>query len=217
MLLAVALALALTVVLALAGSPAAATPGAAARTGDRPRAAAGGVAARAVAARAVAAAVAGESEALPVAGGELRSHGWAWPLAPPRRLIRPFEAPATRYAAGHRGIDLAAAEGVAILAPVAATVYFAGAVAGRPVITLQPADGVLVSMEPALSTLAPGDTVARGEVVGAIATGGHCERRCLHLGVRVNGEYVSPLTFFGGVPRAVLLPVGAGEAGRPPG
>lgn len=135
------------------------------------------------------------------------SQGWAWPLAPPWRVVRPFEAPRTRYSAGHRGIDLAAGAGQDVLAPVAATVYFAGPVAGRPVITLQPADGLLVSMEPALTTLSAGDAVPRSGIVGTVATGGHCDGSCLHLGVRVNGQYVSPLIYFGGVPRAVLLPI----------
>ena len=29
-----------------------------------------------------------------------------------------------------------------------------------------------------------------------------------HLGVRLHGEYVSPMLLFGGIPRAVLLPLG---------
>ncbi|WP_443208538.1 hypothetical protein [Salinibacterium sp. PAMC 21357] len=35
---------------------------------------------------------------------------------------------------------------------------------------------------------------------------GHCTRPCLHFGVRVEGEYVSPLNYLSGIPRAVLLP-----------
>lgn len=135
------------------------------------------------------------------------SAAWAWPLAPPWRVLRSFEAPSTRYSAGHRGIDLAAETGRVVLAPTAARVYFAGPVAGRPVITLQPAEDLLVSMEPVLTTLSPGDVVPRSAIVGTVATGGHCDASCLHLGVRVNGEYVSPLIYFGGVPRAVLLPI----------
>lgn len=144
----------------------------------------------------------------------MRSHTWAWPLAPPWRVLRPFEAPPTRYSAGHRGIDLAAAAGQEVLAPAAAMVYFTGHVAGRPVITLQPADGVLVSMEPVASALPAGDEVPRRGSVGTVAAGGHCDGACLHLGVRVNGEYVSPLLYFGGVPRAVLLPIVTEPAGR---
>lgn len=135
------------------------------------------------------------------------SHAWAWPLAPPWRVLRPFEAPPTRYSAGHRGIDLAAEAGRDVLAPATATVYFAGQVAGRPVLTLQPTHGVLVSMEPVLSTLAPGEAVPRGGNIGTVSTGGHCDAVCLHLGVRVDGQYVSPLIYLGGVQRAVLLPI----------
>ena len=43
----------------------------------------------------------------------------------------------------------------------------------------------------------------RGQAIGS------CEpalrHPCLHLGVRVDGAYVSPLLFLGGQPRAVLL------------
>lgn len=152
---------------------------------------------------------AAEASEGPAVGGHT-SHAWAWPLAPPWRIVRPFEAPATRYSAGHRGIDLAATTGRAVLAPVDGTVYFAGQVAGRTVVTLQPAVGLLVSMEPVLSTLVTGDRVARSGAVGTVATGGHCGGTCLHLGVRVNGDYVSPMIYFGGVPRAVLLPIDGG-------
>jgi hypothetical protein len=44
-------------------------------------------------------------------------------------------------------------------------------------------------------------------IVGTVATGGHCEGSCIHFGVRLHGEYVSPLLYLAGVPRAVLLPL----------
>lgn len=132
---------------------------------------------------------------------------WAWPLAPPWRVLRGFEAPKTHYSAGHRGIDLAATPADAVFAPAASTVYFAGMVAGRPVLTLQPADGLLVSFEPVETSLTKGQAVNRGEQVAMVVSGGHCDGRCIHFGVRVDGEYVSPLLYFGGVPRAVLLPL----------
>ncbi|MCX7522130.1 peptidoglycan DD-metalloendopeptidase family protein [Microbacterium sp. STN6] len=139
------------------------------------------------------------------------SHGasarWAWPLAPPWRVLRGFEAPETRYSAGHRGIDLMAAPGDAVLAPEAGTIYFTGQVAGRPVVTLELDDAVLVSFEPVTSALAKDSTVTRGDRIGTLATGGHCNLHCMHVGVRVNGRYVSPLLYLGGVPRAVLLPL----------
>ncbi|MFF1572889.1 murein hydrolase activator EnvC family protein [Leifsonia sp. NPDC058292] len=132
---------------------------------------------------------------------------WNWPLRPPV-VARGFEAPATPYAAGHRGIDLAAASGAAVAAPAAATVRFAGVVVDRPVLTLDHGSGVLSSYEPLASSLAVGETVSTGQPIGTVAAGGHCGTACLHIGVRVDGAYVSPLLFFDRVPRAVLLPLG---------
>jgi murein DD-endopeptidase MepM/ murein hydrolase activator NlpD len=132
---------------------------------------------------------------------------WLWPLAPPS-LLRGFEAPPTPYAAGHRGIDLRAVPGSAVTAPSSATVRFAGVVVDRRVLTLDHGGGVLSSYEPMLSGLSVGDAVTAGDALGQVDTGGHCTDACLHIGVRVDGEYVSPLLFFDRVPRAVLLPLG---------
>ncbi|TFV99336.1 M23 family metallopeptidase [Leifsonia flava] len=134
--------------------------------------------------------------------------GWRWPLAPPVNVAAPFLAPATRYSAGHRGIDLVAASGTPVLAPTDGVVSFAGTVVDRPLVTIDHGDGVLVSLEPVLATAAEGEPVARGQPIGSVAAGGHCADGCLHLGVRVYGEYVSPLVFITGLPRAVLLPLG---------
>ncbi|MGN7800918.1 murein hydrolase activator EnvC family protein [Leifsonia sp. 22587] len=131
---------------------------------------------------------------------------WSWPVDP-HAVSGPYAAPATRYAAGHRGIDLEASSGVVVSAPADAVVRFSGVVVDRPVLTLDHG-GVLSSYEPVASELVPGTSVARGAIVGTVAAGGHCAEACLHVGVRVDGEYVSPLLFFARVPPAVLLPLG---------
>jgi murein DD-endopeptidase MepM/ murein hydrolase activator NlpD len=131
---------------------------------------------------------------------------WEWPLRPPV-MERGFEAPETVYSAGHRGIDLGAPSGAAVVAPGPATVRFAGMVVDRPVVTLDHGGGVLSSYEPLLSELAVGVSVTAGQHLGVTALGGHCDGSCLHIGVRVDGRYVSPLLYFDRVPRAILLPV----------
>ncbi|QDZ14081.1 peptidoglycan DD-metalloendopeptidase family protein [Humibacter ginsenosidimutans] len=136
------------------------------------------------------------------------SHGtWSWPVPGARTVLRGYEAPASRYSAGHRGIDIAAVTGTPVVSPASGTVRFAGVVVDRPTITVATVDGVLISLEPVASPLAAGDVVAGGQSLGRVAAGGHCNAACVHLGVRVNGDYASPLLFFGGVPRAVLLPL----------
>lgn len=131
---------------------------------------------------------------------------WAWPVASPHPIVRPYLAPATPYAAGHRGIDIAAAEGATVRAPDDGIVHFAGFVVDRPVLSIDHGGGVLSSYEPVATDLVAGDVVRRGEAIGLVVAG-HCASPCLHLGVRVDGAYVSPLRYLGGQPRAVLLPL----------
>jgi len=128
---------------------------------------------------------------------------WLWPVEVPRQIVRPFLAPATDYGAGHRGIDIAA--GTALLAPADGIVHFAGVVVDRPVLSIDHGGGVLSSFEAVSSELHKGDPVHRGDEIGTIEPG-HCSIDCVHVGVRVNGEYVSPLLYLGGLERSVLLP-----------
>jgi murein DD-endopeptidase MepM/ murein hydrolase activator NlpD len=130
---------------------------------------------------------------------------WSWPVAPPRTIVRPYLAPPTPYGAGHRGIDISAPEGAPVLAPDDGIVHFAGVVVDRPVISIEHAGGVLSSMEPVASTLHAGDVVHRGDLIGTVVAG-HCAASCLHLGARIDGAYVNPMVFLGGVQRAVLYP-----------
>lgn len=133
---------------------------------------------------------------------------WQWPVEAPRVVLREFLAPPTRYSAGHRGIDLEADAGRAVFAPADGVVSFSGTVVDRPVLSLRHDGDLLSSYEPLASSLAKGEAVARGQLLGVVAEGGHCDGRCVHLGVRLRGEYVSPMLLLGGVPRAVLLPLG---------
>ncbi|HKH07797.1 MAG TPA: M23 family metallopeptidase [Agromyces sp.] len=132
---------------------------------------------------------------------------WSWPVNPPLVVIAPFLAPPTPYSAGHRGIDIATVVGAQVLAPAPGVVTFAGPVAGRRVLVIDHGDGLVSAVEPVGAAVDVGASVGAGDPVGDVATGGHCEARCVHFGVRLHGEYVSPLLFLGGVPRAVLLPL----------
>lgn len=131
---------------------------------------------------------------------------WLWPVEAPIRVVSPFRAPPSPYKAGHRGIDLQAVVGAAVVAPAAGVVSFAGMVAGRPVVAIDHGDGVVSAIEPVAAVVQAGATVAAGEAIGTVSSGGHCAAGCVHFGVRVDGEYVSPFLFLGGLPRAVLLP-----------
>ena len=130
---------------------------------------------------------------------------WKWPVEGDHRVLRAFTAPATAYSAGHRGLDISALPGAVVVSPASGVIDFSGVVVNRPVVSIRHPDGVISSFEPVLSTLADGTSVARGSAIGIVQPG-HCTAGCLHFGVRVHGEYVSPLIYLDSVPRAVLLP-----------
>ncbi|MFC7765586.1 M23 family metallopeptidase [Leucobacter soli] len=143
-----------------------------------------------------------------------RSEPWFPPLGEPLRVSAAFSLPNGPYRAGHRGIDLPASTGDIARAPASGTVSFSGTVVDRPVLSIRLDERTVVSLEPVESPLRAGDPVARGDRIGAVAarapgearapTGGHCTEHCLHLGVRVDGEYVNPLRFLR--TRPILLP-----------
>ena len=128
---------------------------------------------------------------------------WRWPIPGDPLVIRDFVAPESPWGPGHRGLDLAAEVGDSVRAPVAGTVSFSGQVATRGVITIRTSEGHLVSMEPVTGMVTEGK-VRKGETLGTLAAG-HCATGCLHIGLRVNGEYRSPARELGLLRRAVLM------------
>ncbi|MFC8193188.1 M23 family metallopeptidase [Cellulomonas sp. NPDC057328] len=129
------------------------------------------------------------------------------PVGPPAQLARAFEAPPERWAAGHRGVDLRAAEGADVVAPADGTVSFAGHVVDRGVVTVLHPDGRRSSVEPVVPLVAAGDLVRAGDRLGTVAAGGHCAGTCLHWGVREGDRYVDPWSLLPGAGPVVLLPV----------
>ncbi len=126
-------------------------------------------------------------------------------------VVRPFQAPAHEYGAGHRGVDLSVAPGAAVSSPAAGVVTFAGPVAGRGVVVVRHASGTLSSFEPAVATVAVATVVRAGATVAVVAdvpAHAGCPGRCLHWGVRVEGRYVDPLWWLGGDRTVRLLPLG---------
>ena len=96
------------------------------------------------------------------ASGPLR-----WPAS--SVVTRPFDPPPGPYAAGHRGVDLGGVPGSPVLAAGAGVVVFAGMVAGRPVVSIDHADGLRTTYEPVDPSVAAGQVVARGSPIGTLA------------------------------------------------
>lgn len=134
--------------------------------------------------------------------------GWGWPLAPPPPVVARFAAPAGPYAPGHRGVDLAAPPGAAVLAAAAGVVAFAGRVAGRGVVSVDHPGGLRTTYEPVTATVHRGEQVGAGGLLGRLeALGSHCPpAACLHWGLRRGADYLDPLSLLAPVP-VRLLPV----------
>lgn len=143
---------------------------------------------------------------LPVPASPTSEAHWEWPLSGVPPVLRHFDRPPERWMAGHRGVDLAASDD-AVFSPSAGVVVFVGTVVDRPVLTIDHGDGLLSSFEPVKASVAEGETVAPGQEVGVISAEPHCPIRCVHWGVRENGEYVNPLPFVSDRRPSVLLPV----------
>jgi len=130
---------------------------------------------------------------------------WEWPTTGRHLISRDFDAPQSPWGPGHRGVDIDASGSGTLRAPVSGRLRFVGDVVSRGVVTIETSEGFLVSMEPVTITREPESRVRAGQTIGVIEPG-HCPTRCVHLGLRIDGNYVSPLRFLGYERRAVLMP-----------
>ena len=148
------------------------------------------------------------------------------------RVVHPFEKPAQRWSAGHRGVDLRVPENDRrVYAPAPGKVVFSGTIVNRKVLVLAHPDGRRSTFEPMDEALPVGTTVAAGEVIGTVAApdsvGGtgerpyrRCTTACLYWGVRQGGdrgdgsgktaEYINPMSLLGSKEPSILLPVPGG-------
>ncbi|MFI2279852.1 M23 family metallopeptidase [Nocardia beijingensis] len=122
-----------------------------------------------------------------------------WPLRPRPAVVRHFDKPAQNWLPGHRGVDLAGAEGQAVLASGEGIVVFAGTVAGKPVVSIDHPGGLRTTYEPVRAEVPVGRRVGRGARIGTLESGHPgCVAACLHWGARIEGgrrdrEYLDPL------------------------
>jgi len=132
---------------------------------------------------------------------ELPVTGMAW-------VLTPFRLPTNRYGPGHRGVDLGAIPGSHIRAAAAGTVIFAGALAGRGVVSISHGAGIRTTYEPVTAVVVTGEVVAAGEVIGVLQSGhSSCApATCLHWGARLaDGSYLDPMGLITGL-KVRLLP-----------
>lgn len=143
--------------------------------------------------------------------------GWVWPLEPTPTVVRAFDPPQGPYASGHRGVDLSGSAAQPVLAIGAGVVTFARPIAGRGVVVVQHGE-LRSTYEPVTATVATGQMVGPGDVLGLLQTTlSHClPAACLHLGLRRGDVYLDPLSVLG--PQLVRLkPLwAAGDGTEPP-
>jgi len=132
----------------------------------------------------------------------------SWPLAD-TRVVNAAALPPLPWLPGHRGIDVVAVPGQAVLAPGPGRVAFVGTVAGRDVVTIALDVGVTATLEPVTGSVTEGTRLARGEPVGVVTqTAGHCApQTCVHWGVKFGQRYLDPLDWLEGFGPIVLLPL----------
>jgi murein DD-endopeptidase MepM/ murein hydrolase activator NlpD len=131
--------------------------------------------------------------------------GWTWPVVGP--VIQAFDPPDTPYGSGHRGIDIAAEVGTTIVAPAKGTVTFAGPVGGHLFMTIDHGGGLSSTYSWLSARLVrKGDGVAQGQPI-ATTGWGHPGAPIphLHLGVKLDGAYVDPLSYLGPVSLAAFV------------
>jgi murein DD-endopeptidase MepM/ murein hydrolase activator NlpD len=138
------------------------------------------------------------------AAATIRAGDFQWPVPDPALIVRPFDLPEQPWLAGHRGVDLHAPAGSAVLSPADGTVAFNAWIVDRHVLVIRHGD-LASTLEPVVSDLAPGEPVRQAAVVGSVARGEawHCEE-CLHWGVRQGDQYLDPALLVNPRPRAVL-------------
>jgi len=136
----------------------------------------------------------------------LADTGHVWPITGP--VVRGFDPPQTSYGAGHRGIDIGAPEGTPVASAADGVVTFVGVIDGVSMITVTHGD-VRTTYQPVAPSVATGQTVAAGQVIGTLLPG-HGETTSLHFGVLQGDTYLDPLSWLGGqaTQRVRLLPDG---------
>ena len=129
----------------------------------------------------------------------------SWPVrgasgAPRPHVLRNWSPPLTPWAAGHRGVDLAAKPGRPVRAAATGRVTHAGQVAGRGVLTIELSNSgkppLRTTYEPVRPSVQKGDLVRAGQTIGVLGPKGtsHCSKRCLHWGLLRGDRYLNPLS-----------------------
>lgn len=97
----------------------------------------------------------------------------------------------------HKGLDISTAMGTPVHATAAGTVSFAGESQGSgPTVTIEHPGGITTSYSHLRDfAVAVGQTVSRGQVIGAVGDSGRSTGPHLHYEIRLNGVPVNPMRY----------------------
>lgn len=127
-----------------------------------------------------------------------RSTDWHEPVSPLTVTV-PFSPPPSRYGAGHRGVDLAAAPGAPVYAAGAGEVMYSGVLVDRGVVSIRHSALLRSTYEPVTAVVQVGDRVSAGDLIGTVDVGHPvcAPATCLHMGLRLqDGSYLDPMMLF---------------------
>ena len=124
-------------------------------------------------------------------------------------IVDPWRPPTTPYGPGNRGIDIGTVPGAIVVSPADGVVTFAGMVGDSRFVVVQSADGIRITIGfLAAVRVRSGQTVRRGQAIGRAGTS-------VHVGARVDDDYLDPTPLFsGGPPHVRLIAVGEGPRGK---
>ena len=127
-------------------------------------------------------------------------------------IVDPWRPPTTPYGPGNRGIDIGTVPGAVVVSPADGVVTFAGMVGDSRFVVVQSADGIRITIGfLAAVRVRSGQTERRGQAIGRAGTS-------VHVGARVDDDYLDPTPLFsGGPPHVRLIAVGEGSRGNSAG
>lgn len=132
--------------------------------------------------------------------GDGGASGFLWPCPASHRITSGFgirEVPMAGASANHRGIDIGAPSGSAILAAASGRVTTAAYnySAGNYVVVSHGNGVSTVYMHASALYVSEGESVSQGQKIAAVGSTGYSTGPHLHFGVIVNGSYVNPLNY----------------------
>ena len=134
--------------------------------------------------------------------GDGGASGFIWPCPSSHRIpsyFGPRPQPTPGASTNHKGIDIGASYGAAIVASADGRVTTArySSSAGNYIVISHGNGMSTVYMHCSALYVSEGDTVSQGQTIAAVGSTGYSTGNHLHFGVIKNGTYVNPLNYVG--------------------